>query len=111
MEEKLLVKMHQENCQLSFVICTLSQIILAKRQKVISLVFLSLHFHFFSMSIRNCHRSERQRAKDAKIEALRSRGTLLPMDEPVDEDLPPGVPNPNSRLLSDSTRLHFVSTN
>ena len=47
-------------------------------------------------------RSERQRAKAAKIEAKRSRGTLLPMDVPVEE---------NVQIGEDDGKLHHSDKN
>ena len=47
--------------------------------------------------------------EDSKIEAKRSRGTLLPIDEPVVEDIPIGMAT-NNRNHTDKNRynLHYM---
>ena len=55
------------------------------------------------MSSAYTHRSKRQQAIDAKVEAKRYRGTLLPHEEPVREEIPVGQQQ-RSRNHSDANR-------
>ena len=61
------------------------------------------------MSALRSHRSKRRLAEDAKIEAKRSRGTLLPIDVPVVPDVPVGAATDN-RNHSDKNRLEDLES-